>query len=193
MKPLRQHAFSLTSVCVLHLRLKLPSGDANDSGGCYHMSPSDICALTHTCKDSCYFLWLRACVHLLLDRSVYLPVVMSQLLSLLFFCLPPFLPPCNLTPSTLVSCLLANRDCSRLGLDFPVLTSPLFCFIFQSISTPTPHSLTHAASCVSPPPCSPFSCVISKNMCVFRKLIPLIFPLLSLLKSQTVFLFPTSD
>lgn len=50
-------------------------------------------AHTHTCKDSCYFLWLRACVHLLLDRTVYLPVVMSQLLSsLLFFCLPLPLP-----------------------------------------------------------------------------------------------------
>lgn len=131
-----------TSVRILLRRVKLPFGDANDRAACHHISPSDICTHTHL-QGLCYFLWLRACVHLLLVFSLLSPN--RHVTSLLPPLLPssPFLSPCNFTLSTLVSCLLANTDCLRPGLDFPVFTSPLLCFIFQSISTPTPHSLTH--------------------------------------------------
>lgn len=184
------HSVSLHShLYVLHLRVKLPSGDANDRGGCYHISPSDICTRTHTCRDSA-----TSCggVHVFTSCSIALFISQSSCHGSSPFSLSvsPFLSPCNLTRSTLVSCLLANTDCSRPGLDFPVLSSPLFGFIFQSISTPTPHSLTLR---FSPPPYPLFAGLISKNMCVFRKHTSLMFALLSLLKYQAVFLFPTSD
>ena len=103
----------------------------------------------------------------------------------------PFPSPCNLTLSTLVSCLVANTDCSRLGLDFPVLASPLLRFIFQSISTPTPYSLTHShvfllphtlpifvwflRTCVflanTPPLCSFYRCLFS-NLRLFSSFQP---------------------
>lgn len=174
----------------LHLRLKLPFGDTNDRGGCYHIAPSDICTHTHTCKDSCYFLWLRACVHLLLDHAVSPSRRATAPLPSLPLS-PPFLYPCNSTLPTLVSRLLANTDCLRPGLDFPVLTSLLVRFISHSIWTPTPHPLS--LMCFSSPVPSFFSCAISKNICVFRKHATLAFLLLSLLKSRTLFLFPTSD
>lgn len=88
-KPLHQRAFSLTSVWVLHLRLKLHFTDTNDRGGCYHISSSDICTQTHnTCKGS--FATSCGCVHVFTSCSIvlYLPVVMRLLLSLPFCCLP---------------------------------------------------------------------------------------------------------
>lgn len=185
MKPLHQRAFSLTSVRVLHLRLKLHFTDTNDRGGSYHISSSDICIRTHRHLQGlfCYFLWLRACVHLMLDRAIPPSRHATALLPSLLLP-PPYFSPCNLTLSALVSRLHTNRDCSRPGLDFPVLTSPLLCFICQEYLH-THSSSTH--SCFSPPPYPPFSCEISKNMCVFRKHTSLMFPLLSLLKSHTFF------
>lgn len=110
---------------------------------------------THLQGLSCYFLWLRARIHPLLDCTVSPSRrATAPLPSLLLS--PPSLSPCNSTLSTLISRLLANRDCSRPGLDFPVLTSPLLCFIFQSISTPTPHPLT--LMCFSSPIPSFFLC-----------------------------------
>lgn len=164
MKPLCQHAYFLshTSVHFLHLRVKLPFGDANDRGGCYPQTSAHTRKRIHL-QGLGDFLWLRACVHLLLYRSVYLPVFMSWLLSLLFFCPPPpsspstflpstFLPstPCNLTLSTLVSCLFANTDCSRLGLDFPVLTSSLL-YLSEYLNTHSPFTHSLALMCFSSP------------------------------------------
>lgn len=117
----------------LHLRLKLPFGDTNDRGGCYHIAPSDICTHTHTpartLATSC------GCVHVFTSCSItlFLPVVVQLLLSPSLPLSPPFLYPCNSTLPTLVSRLLANTDCLRPGLDFPVLTSLLVRFISHSI------------------------------------------------------------
>lgn len=164
--------------------MKLPLGDANDSDGCHHRhrrAPPQTHTPARTLATSC------GCVHVLTSCSVYLPAVMSQLHSLLSLAVSPFLSPCNFTLSTLVSCLFANTDCSRPGLDFPVLTSPLL-YLYLSVYLNTHSPSSHSLLCVCPPPYSPYFCVISKNMCVFRKHTSLMFlRLLSLLKSQTVF------
>lgn len=105
---------------------------------------------------------------------------------------PPLLPPLPVTQRRLLPFHVssADRDCSRLGLDFPVSSLPSSSPLSFTSRRPL---LIHSFSCVSPPPEPHSSCVISKNMRVFRKRTSLPHPLLSLDKSRTFFLFPTSD
>lgn len=164
MKPLCQHAYFLshTSVHFLHLRVKLPFGDANDRGGCYPQTSAHTRKRIHL-QGLGDFLWLRACVHLLLYRCLPPSLHVMAPLPSLFLSPPPpsspstflpstFLPstPCNLTLSTLVSCLFANTDCSRLGLDFPVLTSSLL-YLSEYLNTHSPFTHSLALMCFSSP------------------------------------------
>lgn len=198
MKLLCQRAFSFTSVHLLHLTAKLPLSDANDRDGCYHISPfrhlhRRAPPQTHTpartLATSC------GCVHVLTSCSIALFISQPSCHGSTPFSLSvsPFLSPCNLTLSTLVSCLFANTDCSRPGLDFPVLTSPLLYLIFQCISTPTPHPLTHSCVFVLPRTLPIF--VWFLRTCVFLENIPpsCSFGCCLFLNLRLFFLFPTSD
>lgn len=111
-------------------------------------------ALTHLQGLSCYFLWLRACSPL--ARSYCFYQFSFDCSSAFSSSVSPYLSPCNSTLSALVSRLLADGDCSRPGLDFPVLTSFLCALSFGIISTPTPHPVT--LKCFSSPIPSFFLC-----------------------------------
>lgn len=80
---------------------------------------------THTHLQGLLLLPVAACMCSPLAWSLCLSPsrhVTAPLPSL--FLSPPFLSPCNLTLSTLVSCLLANTDCSRPGTRFSCLNLP---------------------------------------------------------------------
>lgn len=185
----------LAHLCVVHLSVKLPFGDANDRGNCYHISPSNICTHTptHTHAHTHLQGFLLLPVFVCMCSPLALFISQSSChcsYSPFSFSVSPFLSPCNSTLSPLVSCHLANTDCSRSGLDFPVLTSSLVCFLSLSISL---HPLPiHSLSCVLLPHTLLFL-VWFLRTCVFLENIPPSCSLLSLLKSRTFFLFQTSD
>lgn len=120
-------------------------------------------ANAYTCKDSATSC---GCVHVFTSCSIALFTSQSSCHGSSPFSfsvsppLPPpstflpstFLPstPCNLTLSTLVSCLFANTDCSRLGLDFPVLTSSLL-YLSEYLNTHSPFTHSLALMCFSSP------------------------------------------
>lgn len=103
----------------------------------------------------------------------------------------PFPSPCNWTLSTLVSHLLADKDCQQPGLDFPILkTLRRGGYLSEYLNTHS--SSTHSHVCLLPHTLLFLmwflrTCVFLENIppscsfyCLFANLIP-------------VFLFPTSD
>lgn len=117
------------------------------------------------------------------------PILLWLLLSPLFAVPPPFLPPGNSTRSTPVSRLLADRDCLRPGLDFPVSASPLLLYLayLDTHSSSTHSHVSHLPHNLTPP-------VWFLRMCVFLENAHLPCALCCYFTNLAAFfLFTTSD